>query len=181
MQKYFQKSCINSGEKFWRHVEQVFWGRSGLSRSWVESQRHQKGLNFRHRVHIMRPFWVIRSLMCYIWNRGLKGYTNFCIPITMLLSLWNSDPSFIRLTYLRFSINSLNLTFPAAVKLFAAFPLWRRLPDSFSVQRRLTLWATIFTLWAKIFALREPEFLLWVLPTSVATGQCSRALVQQST
>ena len=44
--------------------------------------------------------------------------------------------------------------------LASSFPLWRRLPESFSVRRRRTLWASIFTLWARIFALRARIFIL---------------------
>ena len=62
-------------------------------------------------------------------------------------------------------------------------PLWRHLPDSFSVRRRLTLrptiftlWPTTFTLWPRIFTLRARIFAL-----RAADISCNRALVQQST
>ena len=55
-------------------------------------------------------------------------------------------------------------------------PLWRHLPDSFSVRRRLTLRPTIFTLWPRIFTLRARIFAL-----RAADISCNRALVQQST
>ena len=74
----------------------------------------------------------------------------------------------------------LHKLFESYFLLASSFPLWRRLPDSFSVRRRRTLWASIFTLWARIFALISRIFILSAR-IFAADFSCKRALVQQST
>ena len=174
------------------YIRCLFWVIGSYCATWskcLERQKHQVVLCGKQ-LKVKVPFVAYQSFKFILCKKTLSMLGEciyeaaiFCIPIYLPLLLWNSNSPKLCLssdwTISLFSINTLNLSFPA-VKLFAASHFGGICPILFPSGVG-SLCEQEFSLCEREFSLWEPEFLLWELPTSVATGQCNRALMQQST